>query len=251
MCTVVFLYRPDHHWPLLLAGNRDEMRDRPSLPPAQHWPSRPGVVAGLDQLAGGSWLGMNSKGVVSVVMNREGTLGPLDGKRSRGELVLRALGFGSASHAAKDMASIYSRDYRAFNLLICDSLGCYWIKNSGENISPQVEVISIVPGLHMLTAHELDDINSHRTKVWLKQFQNAATPNPGSNDWHAWHTLMSRRDAPDEFGPHAAMNVDLAGGFGTVSSTLIALPASGSAQEVVWLFADDAPDKTSYSLISI
>ena len=32
MCTLIWLLRPDHDWPLLLATNRDEMIDRPWLP---------------------------------------------------------------------------------------------------------------------------------------------------------------------------------------------------------------------------
>ena len=48
MCTLILLYSPDHPWPALLAGNRDELRDRPALPPARHWEDRPEVVAGLE-----------------------------------------------------------------------------------------------------------------------------------------------------------------------------------------------------------
>ena len=91
MCTVVILRRPWHRWPLILAANRDEMKHRPWRSPARHWPDHPNVVAGLDELAGGSWLGLNDDGVVAAVLNRVGSLGPTPGKRSRGELILRAL----------------------------------------------------------------------------------------------------------------------------------------------------------------
>ena len=76
MCSVVILYRPDHAWPLILGANRDEMANRPWAPPARHWPDRRNVVAGLDKLAGGSWLGLNDEGVVAAIMNRMNTLGP-------------------------------------------------------------------------------------------------------------------------------------------------------------------------------
>ena len=59
MCTLVILRRPDHPWPVMIGANRDEMIGRPWLPPARHWPDRPEVVAGHDELAGGSWLGIN------------------------------------------------------------------------------------------------------------------------------------------------------------------------------------------------
>jgi len=84
MCTLVLLRRPGHQWPLILGANRDEMVGRPWKPPGRHWDDRPNVVAGLDELAGGSWLGVNDEGVVAAVLNRVGTLGPADGKRSRG-----------------------------------------------------------------------------------------------------------------------------------------------------------------------
>ena len=76
MCTVVILLRPGHAWPVLIAANRDEMLSRPWQPPAAHWPDRPGVVAGLDELAGGSWLGINREGVLAGILNRRGSLGP-------------------------------------------------------------------------------------------------------------------------------------------------------------------------------
>ena len=65
MCTLVILRRPDHPWPVLIGANRDEMIGRPSLPPARHWPDRPELIAGQDQLAGGSWLGINDWGVAA------------------------------------------------------------------------------------------------------------------------------------------------------------------------------------------
>ena len=69
MCTLVILRRPGHAWPVLIGANRDEMIDRESKPPGRHWPDRPEVVAGLDVLAGGSWLGVNDWGVAAAVLN--------------------------------------------------------------------------------------------------------------------------------------------------------------------------------------
>ena len=57
---------------MLIAANRDEMRGRPWSPPGRHWPQRPGIVAGQDREAGGTWLGANDAGVVAAVLNRVG-----------------------------------------------------------------------------------------------------------------------------------------------------------------------------------
>ena len=102
MCSIVLLLRPDHDWPVLIAANRDEMIDRSWSAPARHWPDRPEVVAGKDNLAGGSWLGLNEAGLVVGMLNRRNTLGPQDGKRSRGELVLDALDFSDAVDAVEE-----------------------------------------------------------------------------------------------------------------------------------------------------
>ena len=62
MCTLIILRRPNHSWPLILAANRDEMLNRSSLPPDRHWTDRSEVIAGRDELAGGTWLGINDYG---------------------------------------------------------------------------------------------------------------------------------------------------------------------------------------------
>jgi uncharacterized protein with NRDE domain len=91
VCTVLLLLRPDAAWPLLIGTNRDERRDRAFEPPARHWPDAPGVVGPRDVLGGGSWFGVNDDGVVATLVNGMQRLGPLPGKASRGELVLRTL----------------------------------------------------------------------------------------------------------------------------------------------------------------
>src|ERR1700686_2338024 len=91
MCPLVILRRPEHAWPVVIGANRDEMIDRPAMPPGRHWPDRAEGVAGLDLEAGGLWLGGTDWGVAAAILNRHGSLGPAAGRRSRGELVLEAL----------------------------------------------------------------------------------------------------------------------------------------------------------------
>src|SRR6266581_9268973 len=106
MCTLVILRRPEHPWPIIIGAYRDEMIDRAALPPGRHWPDRPEIVAGLDRLAGGSWLGLNDWGVAAAVLNRHGSLGPAAGLRSRGELVLAALDHADAVAAAEALSDL-------------------------------------------------------------------------------------------------------------------------------------------------
>ena len=243
MCTLILLRRPQHHWPLLLAGNRDEMPDRPWASPARHWSDRPGTVAGLDRLAGGSWMGLNDQGVVCVVMNRVGTLGPDPQKRSRGELVLEVLEHAEAKAAARALSDLEPRSYRRFNLLIGDPRHCFWLRHDGLNI----ETTPVPPGLHMLTSMELDDEADPRIRRYLPLFRAAATPDPDREQWGGWPGLLSSsRYTPGE-ARSAAMCFRLDTGLCTLSSSLIAIPGpSRAGVPPVWMHTPGPPDRTGF-----
>lgn len=249
MCTLVILRRPEHSWPLVIAGNRDERRDRPWRPPGRHWPDRPEVVAGLDELAGGSWFGVNDYGVVAVVMNRVGTLGPAAGRRSRGELVLEALDHAEAAAAAQALAELDARAYRAFNLFIGDPRSAWWLRHRDEGGmgAGQVEVFEVPPGLHMLTARDLDDTSMARIRIYLPRFRALPAPDPDAGDWGDWPQLLAQRAYPEPDGPYAAMNLELSDGFGTVCSHLLAIPRfPGPECRPVFWFAPGPPDRVAF-----
>jgi len=249
MCTLVILRRPNHDWRVLVAANRDEMRNRPSRPPGRHWDDRPEVVAGLDETGGGSWLGMNDHGLIAAVMNREGTLGALPGKRSRGELVLEALDHAAAGEAAGALADLHPDAYRPFNLVIADPRDAYWLRHGGDG---EIRVHPIPPGLHMLTAAELDDPRNPRIRTYFESFRKAALPDPEGEVWDEWASLLASRYHPAGTEPTAAMNLDLPSGFGTVSSSLLALPSHpGLGPDAVWLHADGPPDRTPFQPVSL
>lgn len=246
MCTTVILRRPAHPWPVILGANRDEMLDRPAAPPGAHWPDRPEVIAGLDELAGGSWLGLNAHGVVAAVMNRHGSLGPQAGKRSRGELVLEALDHADAADSARALATLNAAAYRPFNLLIADNRDAFWLAGHGE-AGRIVHVTRIPEGVSMLTAHDLNDPASPRVRHHLPRLRAAPPPDPATGDWSAWAALMASRDGPADAGPEGAMNILTDRGFGTVSSAFVALPAIGTQDATpVFLFADGRPGEVPY-----
>jgi len=248
MCTVVVLRRPDHPWPILLAANRDEMAGRPWRPPGRHWPDRADVVAGLDELAGGSWLGLNRAGVVAGILNRRGSLGPDPRLRSRGELVLEALDHADAVAAADALAALDGRSYRSFNMVIADNRDAYWLRNAGRP-DGAVEAVALPEGLSMLTSSDLDDADaSPRVRRFRPLFAAAPPPDPERGDWAGWTGLLARRDAAPGAGADQAMTVATGGGFGTLSSALIALPAVGRAGvRPVFLFAAGRPGEVDYA----
>jgi hypothetical protein len=242
MCTVVTLRRPGHNWPLLLAANRDEMQGRPWSPPGRHWPDRPAIRAGIDHEAGGSWLGVNDHGVVVAILNRRGSLGAAEGKRSRGELVLRALDAPSAAAAMADLCTVDAAAYRSFNMAVADASEGYWLKGMGDG---RIEANPLPEGIGMLTAWDLNDTTmSERTAFYLPQFRAAATPEPETDDWAAWRALLeSTRTAPGVKDANGAMTVDSGWGFSTVSRSLVALPRAGKP---IWQFASLYPRATVF-----
>ncbi|HIJ83419.1 MAG: uncharacterized protein HW380_1924 [Magnetococcales bacterium] len=249
MCSVVIHYRPDHDWPILLAANRDEMMDRPWLAPGRHWPEQKFIIAGKDQLAGGSWLGMNDWGVVAIILNRLGTLGTQPGKSSRGQLVLRVLHYKNAKDAVTQFRSLLTtQDFRPFNLIIADFLSAFWIswRVTKDEKQPTLSIQDIPPGLHMLTSRELDDRADPRIQGFLPRFLECSSPDP-ELDWSSWAELMKSCTPLAGAGPDSAMCFQLESRFATVSSSLIALPNPMDGKRFpAWLFAPGNPRDVAY-----
>src|SRR5487761_1882802 len=223
MCTLVILRRPGHRWPVLIGANRDEMADRPARPPGRHWPDRPEVVAGIDLLAGGSWLGLNDWGVAAAVLNRTGSLGPLPGRRSRGELVLEALDHADAvaaaealSHldpdsyrtfnlvlealdhadavaAAEALSHLDPDSYRTFNLVVADERDGFWLRHAGTK---RIEVHPLKDGLSLIAAGDVDDLATRRLELAMPAFREWPPPDPDRGDWTAWQELLGSGRAP-------------------------------------------------------
>ncbi|KAA5604455.1 NRDE family protein [Roseospira marina] len=245
MCTLVLLRRPGHAWPLLLAANRDEMRDRPWTAPGRHWPDRPEVIAGRDDLAGGSWLGWNDHGVVAAMLNRHGTLGPQEGKRSRGELVLEALDHADARDAAEVFADLNPEAYRPFNLVVADTHEAFWVRHAGTG---PVAVEALAEGLSMLTAADVNDTGDPRIAAHLPRFRAAAVPDPEAPEgWAGWTAVQTMGPPPDAAMAGAGMCFAYDSGFGTICATQIALPAPAlDPRPPVIRFAAGPPDMTPF-----
>lgn len=247
MCTVAILRRPGHAWPVLVGANRDEMHDRPALPPGRHWADRPEVVAGQDLLAGGSWMGVNDHGVMAAILNRFGSLGPAADKRSRGELVLEALDHADAAEAVAALAELDGRAYRPFNMIVADNTHGWWLRHA-DRPDGIIEALPLPTGVSMITGFDLNDTAADaRLRQNLPAFRAAAVPDPARGDWSGWQTLLSGRnvDGP-ESDPRTALCFLRPNGFGTVSSSLMALPAIGSVEPAVWLYAAGPPDQVEW-----
>lgn len=249
MCSVVILHRPGTDYPVLVGANRDEMVGRPWRRPGRHWDDRPNVVAALDDLAGGSWLGINDEGVLAAVLNRRGTLGPAEGKRSRGELVLEALDHADAVLAARALSALDPSAYRPFNLVVLDNRDGFVLSGLGEG---RILVRPLPEGLTMVTASDPDDPADPRIGRYRRRFSEARPPDPVKDDWSGWERLLADRDHGPGTDVRAAMSFMTPEGFGTSSSALIALPSIERPDlPPVWRFAAGRPGEVPWETVEL
>ena len=240
MCTLVILRRPEHDWPVVIGANRDEMIDRRALPPGRHWPDRAEIVAGIDLLGGGSWLGVNDWGVVAAVLNRHGSLGPAAGLRSRGELVLEALDHADAVDAAAALSDLDPAAYRSFNLIVADNRDAFWLRHTGAG---RIEARPVADGLSVIASGDIDELTTPRLALARPRFLAAAPPDPDRSEWTAWQDLLGDDTAPRDAPADAALRFRTPRGFATVSSALVALPAAPSPERpTVFRYAGWLPE---------
>src|SRR5580658_9428086 len=139
--------------PLLVGANRDERLDRRALPMTVLNRENPRILGGLDLEAAGTWLAVNSSGLVVGLTNRPLPDGRDPAKRTRGEIPLALAHHRSASDALEDFLQNYSpSDYNPAWFLIGDRTSLYSVDfTSGD--SPRAELLP--PGLHILENNSL------------------------------------------------------------------------------------------------
>lgn len=148
MCLIVLAWRPGHAQPLLLASNRDEFYARPSQPLAE-WPQLPGVFAGRDQQAGGTWLGVGPNGRFAAVTNIRDLSLP-QGARSRGELPAAFLAGDLSVTAFIQSIAAQRQHFSGFNLLVGDRQQL-WHLNSQSG-----QATELAAGVHGLSNASLN-----------------------------------------------------------------------------------------------
>lgn len=148
MCLIVFAWQPENPTVLRLASNRDEFYARPSEPLGE-WLDAPGVFAGRDLQAGGTWLGVTTQGRFAALTNIR-DLKQKAAPRSRGALTADYLLGQDSAPAYLDRIMRDAAEYAGFNLLVGDRQQL-WHFNSLEGRPRQLE-----RGLYGLSNANLD-----------------------------------------------------------------------------------------------
>lgn len=234
MCTLILLDRVVPEFPVVVAANRDEFFARPAAPPARFVPAngKPAFVAPQDLEAGGTWMGLNARGLFVGLTNRPvAARDPL--ARSRGLLVVDALAAETASEAAKGLPR--GERYAPFNLLAADGRQT-WRARMQDDV---LETRPLEPGVHVVCNRDPDDPTSgkvRRIEAMLARLDLAS----GLEALVAGLTRVLG-EHPEHSNPLENPCVHTSE-YGTRSSTVLAV---GPGQRT-WRYADGAPCETKY-----
>jgi uncharacterized protein with NRDE domain len=244
MCLLAVYFRAVAEAPVLAAANREEFFDRPTLPPrlVALENSSERALCGLDARAGGTWLGVNSRGVFVAVTNRPKQSQP-PAPRSRGRLCLDLLACRTAEEASRRaLAELSTGRYAGANYMCLDRSFASVI-HAGE----QVELVVLAPGLHLLSNGDLDDPHDARLNLARELF--SAPPIRSAAEFlTAAQRICSHyvpHDGSAPHGPSGGPSIVLrASDRGTVSSTLVALTVNPA--DAVYQYSPGPPDLAPY-----
>ena len=208
MCTLIVLHRCVPGRPLVVAANRDEFYARPAEGPAIRETGVGKILAPVDLEAGGTWLGLNERGVFAGLTNlrpwtpTDGTetLDPSalanTGQRSRGEVVMSALEACSAAEAARRLERLEVDAYNPFQLVVADAREAWLIV-----YRDRPGTIALGPGVHVV-----GNVEDERVEAELVAIHGSPGPagaggpgsvplrrrfrrgcHPGQRGWHRSH----------------------------------------------------------------
>lgn len=228
MCTLIAVVGLVPEYPLVVAMNRDEYYDRPSVPPELRATS-PKIVTPRDERAEGTWIGVNEYGLVAAVSNRFAGQ-PDPQARSRGLLCLDGLHHRDAP-AAREFATreADSRRYNPFNLLHADPRRVVCTSREGG----ATFIRDGVAGANVLTNAGLnaDDPRARRVQELLKD-ANFRFPDTAIRSLR--NALADHADAGGRAICHHGEKA------GTRSQTIVAVSEAGWSHNRLW-YAEGYP----------
>ena len=233
MCLLAVQYRLVPESPILVAANREEYFERPSLPPSIQ-SGKPRVLCGVDKKAGGTWLGVNQNGLFVGLCNRS-TGEPLFGQRSRGLLALDLLRCSSAEKAADKLIEETDKNrYEGCNLIVADGESGFVVYLDQRRV-----IQPLREGLNIIGARNLNDPDDERVQMARRLLTLQTLDSPVK-----FLAVASKVFARSPVGPGRPSMVVRQNDYGTVSSTLLALGVK--PRDAIYQFAAGSPDRSKY-----
>lgn len=193
MCLLVLAWAAHPRYRLVVAANRDEYHERPAAPLAK-WPEPPGILAGRDLRAAGTWLGLDPARRFGVVTNFRELQSARPAAPSRGGLIPQYLSGAQGARQYFAQLEPAASEYSGFNLLLTDA-GSLWY---GSNRAPGF-ARELPPGVYGLSNELLDTPWPKLTRVKAR-FREWLT-DPGGTPAGLFALLADRTEAADADAP--------------------------------------------------
>lgn len=203
MCLIAFAISASPRHPLVIASNRDEFLDRPTLPLGR-WQTGCGqeIISGRDMRAGGTWLGITPDGRVAFLTNvREAE--SKTAELSRGELVTRWLESHSDIGTFADLLKNNSYRYGGFNLVLGDVQRNTWAWMTNKSLvsTSGWHFLTLAAGVYGLSNAALDTPwpkTIFLKKAMSESLQQETIADLDDDSWQAplWTALGNRTRFP-------------------------------------------------------
>lgn len=166
MCLVGLAIGVVPHMPLLVAANRDEYWDRPTLPLGRWQGQHQTLLSGRDERAGGTWMGFSQQGRVAILTNVRGLTDEAPAPQSRGLLTtswLDAVGSDVASgvHPSVITQTFDPTAFAGFNLVLGHAPSQQWWFLSNRHVDTGAcltdwHIQPLEPGVHVVSNASLN-----------------------------------------------------------------------------------------------
>ncbi len=249
MCLILVAWHSHPDYPLVVAANRDEFFARPTTP-AEFWRDAPGLLAGRDLEAGGTWLGVAPSGRFAALTNYRDPAAQRPSAPSRGRLPVDFLSGGESAPTYLAGLVDQAGEFNGFNLLVGDgrSLWCF------SNVEGRPH--ELAPGVYGLSNHLLD---TAWPKVAAAKSALTAALDALPDDAPLFELLRNDAIHPDADLPDTGVGLEwerlLSAAFvrspnyGTRCSTVLMLRGDGRAifDERTWLPGGTAGGRVRFS----
>ncbi len=233
MCLIFFSINHHPNYRLIIAANRDEFHARRTAP-ADYWPDAPGVLAGRDLEANGTWMGVSRQGRVSLITNYRDPHHINPKAPSRGHLVSDFLAGNEPLQDYLRNVEQHGHKFNGFNLVTGFPGELWYYSNYGKGVQ------RVPDGLHGLSNHLLNtpwpkvERGKQRIQPLLKQ--DSISPDS------LFEFLYDDQVAPDERLPDTGVGLERER---VLSSMFIKSPNYGSRCSTVVLI-----DRNNHLLFS-
>ena len=230
MCLIFFAVNQHPRYRLLVAANRDEFFQRPTLP-MDFWAEDANILAGRDLQAEGTWLGVSRHGRFAFITNYRDPANSRADAPSRGKLVVDFLASRTAPSSYAQHLEKTGSAFNGFNLVVGNADECWYYSNYDSGAR------ALAPGFYGLSNALLETpwpkvVNGKR-KLFPPLHANPVKPD------EVLQALLDEERAPDRELPDTGIGLEReralssmfikTPGYGTRCSTVLLIDRRHSA----------------------